>query len=1082
MRRLRNLSFRQAHPGPGRKRDSRLHPIILLSLIAGLAFASGLQAQQGSRTITGKVVFESNQEAVPGANVVIKGSTRGTITDLNGNFTIAANTGDVLVITFLGYQDEEITVGDANNYNVRLTEDITQLDAVVKIGYGTMKRSDLTGSVVSVTGEDINKSVSSSFDQALQGRAAGVIVTQNSGQPGGSVSVRIRGINTLNDDNEPLYVIDGVAMSGHTGNSSTNILSLINPSDIVSIDVLKDASATAIYGSRAANGVIMITTKRGESGQMKVGYAGYYAIQQLPYYVETMNLQEYAIYQNARADLLGFGSREEFADPSVLGEGTNWQKEMFRNAPMQSHQVTLSGGSEQMTYSLSGGYMDQEGIAIGSGFKRFTLKASLDIQTREWLKIGADIYASRSNQRITVEDNDLIYQTLRQTPDVPLRNADGSWGGPAENIYGTYSTNVVAEALMRENDRKRSQLISNLRADIKLAKGLNFHTDFGTTVGYENSYYYQPAFKFGYYENTINESSRSSNNSYYWSINNYLTYSKTFLKDHNLTVMIAQEALEPSWEGISGSRNNYLTDNVHELNAGDATTAKNGAYKGSSSMLSYFGRINYAYSQKYLLTATLRADGSSKFGENNRWGYFPSFALGWKISEENFMKNIASISNMKLRAGWGLVGNQNIPNYAYGAAMASHTTIWGPGILPSNIPNANVQWESTQSTNLGLDLSMFRNRIELIVDAYLKLTDNLLMQTTLPYYAGTHGSGSISAPWANVGAMENKGLEFTLNTVNIDRGGFYWRSGIVFSMNRNKVTKLYTEDGVINRTLDGSIITRTVVGEPAGQLFGYEIESMFITEEDFYTLDENGNRILVPLPQDGQDIEPNGIWVGDFRFRDINEDGVITEEDRTFIGNPHPKFQIGFNNSLNYKNFDFTFNIIGVYGNKIYNWTRSQFENPMSNLGLYSSVSDFAQIGVYDENLTAVDPESGETLRADQIISNVYVINEGTSIPRVAIYDANNNNRISTRFVEDGSYLRLKNLMLGYTLPQKYSKLIKIERLRIYVNAQNLFTLSKYTGYDPEVGSIGQDMLLTGIDRYRYPTQRLFNFGMNLDF
>jgi TonB-linked SusC/RagA family outer membrane protein len=1050
----------------------------LLLLVLG---SLTLEAQSG-KTVSGKITFSTGGEPVPGANITVQGSHAGTISDINGNYSIMVNEGDVLVISFVGYLNEHVVIGNTDTYNISLREDITQLDEVIKIGYGTMKRSDLTGAVVSISNEEIQRTVSTSFDQALQGRAAGVSVTQNSGQPGGSVSVRIRGINSLNANNEPLYVIDGVPIEGHSGNNSTNILSQISPADIVSMEVLKDASATAIYGSRAANGVILITTQRGKSGETRIGYDGFYAIQQLPYYIETMTLSEYAEYQNQRAELIGFGAREEFADPSVLGEGTNWQKEMFTNAPMQSHQVSLSGGDEQTTFSLSGGYLNQDGIAIGSNFERFTLRFTLDNQTRRWLKMGTSVYASRTKQRITVQDNNLIQQTLRQTPDVPLKNPDGSWGGPSENIYGTYSTNVVAEALMRENDKKGAQVIANLYAEIEFAKGLTFRSEFGGTVGYTTEYYYQPAFSFGFYENTINESRRSTGNSIYWLAKNYITYNKIFLTRHTLTVMAGQEAQENAWEGISGSRNNFLTNNVHELNAGDANTAKNSGHKGSSSLSSLFGRINYDYDDRYLLTATIRRDGSSKFGENNRFGLFPSFSLAWRLNNEAFFKNVSIVSNLKLRGGWGLVGNQNIPDYAYGAAMTSHTTIWGVGLLPSNMPNPDVQWESTAAINLGMDLSLFRNRIEFIADAYVKNTDNLLMQKPLPSYAGTAGQGAISSPWVNIGAIENKGLEFTLNTVNIDNRSFYWRSGLVFSTNRNRVTRLYTENSIVDKTVGTTIITRTIVDQPVGQFYGYDIIGMFEKEEDFYTTDESGNRVLVALPQDGQEIAPNGIWVGDFRFRDVNEDGVITEADRTFIGSPHPKFELGFNNNFSYMNLDLAFNITGVFGNKIYNWTRSEFESPMSNLGLFSSVSEYARIGVYDENLTGTDPGTGDELGAYQILSNVYITNPGTDIPRVTVYDANSNNRVSDRYIEDGSYIRLKNVIVGYTLPAKWVNKISIEQVRLYMNIQNLYTFSKYKGYDPEVGSLNQDMLLTGIDQYRYPSQRLFTFGVNVDF
>jgi TonB-linked SusC/RagA family outer membrane protein len=1071
---------------------------VILLLIAGFLTTCYCQSQEPSiRTVTGRVAFAEDNQPVPGANVIIKGTSTGTVTDINGNFSISVKSGDVLVISFLGYNDVEITVANQTQLDVSLEEEVTKLDEVVVIGYGQMRRSDLTGSVVSVSSEEISKTVSTTFEQVLQGKAAGVEVTQNTGQPGGSVSVRIRGVNSLTGNNEPLYVIDGVPVEGYTGeikynNSIGNVLSTINPTDIVDMQILKDASATAIFGSRAANGVILITTSQGKAGEAKISYETYYGIQQLPNYIPTMNLREFAEYRNEKDEIVGHGARDEFADPSILGEGTNWQKEMFRNAPIYSHQISMTGGNEKTTYAASIGYFNQDGIAVGSNFERYTMKLRVDNQARNWLKIGTNILGSRSNQIITVEDRELIKTTLEQTPDVPLKNPDGSWGGPDENIYGTYVSNVVAEALLRENERKNSQIIASGYANIDLLKGLVFKTEVSGNISFSNKYYFEPTYQFGEVENVINSSERGVSNSLFWNINNYLTYSNQLGNNHNFILMLGHEASESNWESLSGKRRDFFTNSIHELDAGDFETAESYGSKGSNALESYFGRMNYSFADKYLLTATLRADGSSKFGPDKRWGYFPSFAFAWKIHKETFMNNISFINNLKLRLGWGMVGNQNISDYAYGSPLGNRPTVWGTGVLPQRIANPDVQWESTRASNIGLDLYMFQNRIEFIADAYIKQTDNLLMDMELPTYAGTAGgdyTGAIEPPVVNIGAIENKGFEFTLNTVNIDRSGFRWTTGLVFSLNRNEVKKMTTDSTVINKLVDGTILTRTRTGDPVGMFYGYIIDGMFNTADDFYMKDEagnyvvdnEGNRVLVALPVDAQQVNPTQVWVGDYIFRDINGDTVITEADRTYIGNPNPKFTIGFNTGLTYKNFDLTVYLNGVYGNKLYNWTRREFEDPMSNRGVLKSVKDFARIGVYNPGLTT-DPETGEIKEPDQIISNVYVINEGTEISRLTNYDANTNNRVSDRYIEDGSYLRIKNVVLGYTLPDKIVKIAKIERLRLYVNIQNLCTFTKYKGYDPDVGSINQDMLMTGIDKYRYPSQRIYTFGLNVNF
>lgn len=1037
------------------------HLTILLFFIASAMYG---------QTVTGVVKSATDGEPLPGVTVKVKETQSVSVTNQDGLYTINAYKGQTLVLSYMGYRTKEMKVGSRSRMDITLAEDTELLNELVVVGYGTMRRSDLTGSVVSVTGEDMKKTVITSLDQALQGRAAGVQVTQNSGAPGGGVSVSIRGINSFNG-NEPLYVVDGVAISGNNdGNSS--VLSAINPSDIVSMEVLKDASATAIYGSRASNGVVLITTRQGEVGKTKISYEGYYALQQLPKKLETLSLPEYATYQNLRAATIGFGAREEFKEPSLLGVGTNWQDEIFRTAPMHNHQINISGGSQAMKYSVSGGYMKQEGIVRGSDFNRFSIRVNLDNKINKWLTTGLRTSVARTKQTNRVDGSGAISKALRQLPEVPARNPDGSYGMQSENMYGTYFSNPLSDLLQNENYSRSMQVYVNAFADIILLKGLVLRTEYATNLNYNTYYQFTPSYDYEFYKQ-MSSGSRSAGNSSNWTLKTYLTYTNSFDK-HHLTAMMGHEALENNYESLSGSRSDYLFNSVHELDAADATTAKANSSRGSSAIESYFGRLNYNYADRYLLTATLRADGSSSFAQGKRWGWFPSVALAWKINNENFLKKVKAISNLKLRFGWGIVGNQWAGSYAYGVSMTSAPSIWGTGFYAGNYPNKALRWEETQSYNAGLDLGAFHDRIEFIADVYYKKTDNLLMRAFLPDYV----SGVIGDPWVNAGAMINKGFEFTLNTHNIHTKDFAWKTSITFSLNHNEVTNLYSKSFAISGKNNNETLTYTVVGEPVGQFYGYKVIGMFKEESDFYKkdawgnyiFDEKGNPKLVAIPQ-GQKIDKAGIWVGDYIYEDRNDDGVIDEKDRTFLGNSAPKFTFGLNNSFSYKGFDLNIFINGSVGNKAINLIRRTFTNPMSNNNLLKEATGIAQIALRDPNV------------GDNVLSNVYISNaDEASVQRITTSSANDNNRISDRFVEDASYLRVKNISLGYTFPRKWLQRFQIDNLRLYVNIQNLCTATSYKGYDPEVGALNYNTLLRGVDDARYPSQRIYTFGINFSF
>ena len=1044
------------------KKQSRWRLMLTLLLLAvGVVTAS---AQQ---TVTGVVTSADDGETLPGALVKIKEISAGTATDMDGKYKLSVSKGQTLVFSYIGYTPKSVKYTGQATINVALENDASTLDEVVVVGYGVMKRSDLTGSVVSVGEADIKKSVITSADQALQGRAAGVQVTQNSGSPGGGISVSIRGVNSLNG-NEPLYVIDGVAIDGQT-NGNSSALSAINPSDIVSMEVLKDASATAIYGSRASNGVVLITTKRGQAGKPSISYEGYYALQQIPTRLETMNLREYAKLYNERVDALGWGEREEFADPSILGDGTNWQNEIFRNASMHNHQLTVSGGNETGQYLISGGYLSQDGIAVGSDFSRFSARVNADTKLQKWLQVGVQSSFARTQKNNTIDDGNVIETALKQLPEMPAKNPDGSWGYQETNQLATYYSNPLADALTRENYEKGLQVLLNAFTNIDICKGLTLRVEYGGSYNYGNTYYFQPNLTLGSWSQN-SSGSRGSSNSSYWSFKQYMTYMNTFGK-HSLNVMAGHEAQESSWENLSAGRTGYLFNSVHELNVGDAKTATNNNQKGSSSIESYYGRLNYTFDNRYLLTVTLRADGSSSFGPDNRWGWFPSMALAWRFKEESFLKDVEWLSNGKLRLGWGLVGNQNAGAYAYGATMANVATAYGTGFYPSRFANSRLKWEQTKAWNAGLDLTFLNNRIEFIFDAYLKNTDNLLMSAALPTYV----SGIIGSPMVNSGAMRNKGFEFTLNTVNISKKDFEWRTGITFSLNRNKVTRLYTESSGLQGNINGLTYTYTTVGEPVAQFYGYNVIGMFEKEDDFYKkdingdylLDAKGDRMIVALPEGKEVNEGTGIWYGDYIYEDRNDDGVIDEQDRTFLGNPEPKFTFGINNDFHWKGFDVNLFLTGSVGNKVFNYLAQQQSNPTNRWVTLKSVCDYAKYDLIDA--------AGE-----RTLDNMQMTNPGASTYRIDQATANENSRMSSVFIENGSYLRIKNLAIGYTLPKKWLQKVKIENLRVYFNVQNLYTFTKYKGYDPEVGAYNQGVLLRGVDYARYPSQRIYTFGLNL--
>ena len=1035
-----------------------------------LLLAPAQQAMAQNNSVKGTVVADDGP--IIGATVRVKGSPNlATVTDLDGNFVLKVPKGATLQISYLGYKDKEVKVGNGP-IDVTLVADAQTLSEVVVVGYGQMKRADLTGSVASVGEKAIEKSVATSIDQVLQGRAAGVQIQANTGTPGGSNTIRIRGTNSLNATSQPIFVIDGVIIDSSGGDDgNSNPLSLINPSDIVSMDILKDASATAIYGSRASNGVIMITTKRGQSGGANITYDGYVGWQAMPGKLDVMNLREYAQHYKDITDAGIKPASSTWIRGDLMGNGTDWQDELYRKALMTSHNVSMSGGNKDITYAISAGYLDQDGIAIGSGFKRQTLRGNIDAQIKKWLKGGINFSLADSKQQTSSTYN-IIMTALTSQPSVAVRNTEGGYDGPDDQWM---PDNPVALAEITDNHNKKTNFRVNTYLEATLIKGLTFKTELSADYNFNNYYYYQPDYQFGVKTNDVRSGKWTKTNSKYWSWRNILTYANTIGK-HSMNIMVGQEMSHNHWETQVGSTTGYLSNSATDISAGSYADSRATGYQNNNALFSYFGRAFYSFDDRYLLTATIRRDGSSKFAEGHRWGWFPSAALAWRVSNEAFLKDNKVISNLKLRLGWGATGNQNVEDWAYTALLATYTTPWGVGVLNANNANPNLKWETTYSTNVGIDLSLFNGRIEFIADWYYKKTKDLLLKLDLPAFLGSgagSGYGVASNPWGNIGSLRNTGLEFTLNTDNIEAKGFSWRTNAVLSLNRNKVVSLDTATGTLPKTLqigsETATVTNTIVGQPIGQFWGYKVIGRFDKPEDFYYKDKDGNVKQVAIPE-GSKIAENGTWIGDYKFADLNGDGVINNDDQTFIGNPEPKFTFGLGNTFSYKGFDLTIQFSGSYGNKVLNYGRRSLEVSGSTSNLLRSVMDYARV-------EKIDPNGPDDYR------NYHVTNPETIQPRLYTSSGSNrNDRVSDAYVEDGSYIRLQNISLSYTLPRTWLKHIYLTNVKVYCNLQNVHTWTKYKGYDPEVGSLWGNALMNGIDYGRYPSPRIYTFGLNVTF
>ncbi len=1032
---------------------------------------------------------------VIGASVIEKGTTNGTMTDNDGHFTLTVSKGAVIEISSIGYKTQEITVGAQTNFTVTLSEDNEFLDEVVVVGYGSMKKSDLAGASVSMKESDLKGSIISSLDQSLQGRAAGVTAVTTSGAPGSSSSIRVRGQATINANAEPLYVIDGVIVQGggNTGAdfglgdalgngkvSTISPLSTINPADIVSMEILKDASATAIYGAQGANGVVLITTKHGKSGEAKFSYDGMVAMSRQAVRLNMMNLREYAQYYN---EMIEEGDIDEtnpyYATPSLLGKGTNWQDEIFRTAWQHQHQLSAQGGSDKVQYYVSGSYMDQQGTIIGSNFNRFSVRTNLDAQLKKWLKLGVNATYAITNDNLKLADSNqgLIYYSLTTIPDIPVYDVNGNYSSTIREGYT--SPNPVALAMMDEILLKRKKLSGNIYAELTPIKHITWRTELGFDMGESDANRYKPMIDLGGWVRSQNSISYQKNSNYFWQLKNYLTYANQWGK-HSVTAMVGQECWESRWNYLSGSNTDLPSDEVHNVALATGTPSISSGF-GSSSMASFFTRETYNYGDRYLGTYTYRYDGSSNFGPKNRWAGFHSVALAWRFSNEKFFEPVKKvIDNGKLRLGWGQTGNSSIGSYAWGAAITRMPSALGMGFRPSNIPNTSIRWESQEQYNVGLDLGFFNGRLNLTVDAYYKRSDDMLMSMQLPSYMGTQGnvSSKLQAPKGNYGSIENKGLEITLDAHPVQLKNFSWDSNFQISFNKNKLLSLSDTE---NATLVGygqwgDVVCVSEIGKPLYNFYGYKVEGVYKDLDDI----QNSAK-PAKYPSDGVFSRGNTVWVGDIKYKDVDENGIIDERDRTDLGSPLPKFTFGWTNTFRYKNLDLSIFLNGSYGNKVMNYnslTLTHMNSTWTNQ-LQSVVSKRARLEPIDPTIVYADGS-----KWFDHIDNVRVKNPGTKIPHTSINDPNDNDRISDRYVEDGSFLRIKNITLGYTFPKALLNKAKIENLRVYVNIQNLYTFTKYTGYDPEVGASTQDSsgLTYGLDNGRYPSPAMYSFGLNITF
>lgn len=1004
----------------------KIRDLFLLSLLC-LGITQSLLAQ--NVTVKGKVTDEKG-EMIPGASVTVKGSQQGTLTDAEGVYSIDVAGNATLVFSFLGYLKEEVAVSNRSTIDVSLKTDTKALEEVVVVGYGTQRKVETTGSIASVKAEDLVQTPVANIAQGLQARVAGVQINQNSGSPGGNISVRIRGTNSINGSSEPLYVIDGIQISNGGGITDVSPLSTINPNDIESVEVLKDASASAIYGARAANGVILITTKRGKNGATRVTYDGYYGSQKVNKTLDVLNASQFAQVENE------VFKNNYYPDPASLGEGVNWQKLIFRKAPIQNHQLSINGGSEKTQLAISLNYFDQDGTLIGSQFQRYSYRLNLDHRISKNVKVGTSILGSYSISNgiqtggTNIGDGGAVLSSvlgaaIGAPPTLQPYRADGSifpFGEQAGGQYREVVNPLNFSAVLNKRSIKRT--LANIYGEVSLFKGLTYRASFNIDQKGELFDGYSPRSIVNKSDLNDNSGSGTKANSNYLALlhESILTYSTTFAKNHSFKATAVfgtqLEQGNSNTMNATGFPNDATRNEAMQL----ALTRTISSGRSSQRLDSYMARVNYGFKDKFFIDITARADGSSKFGANHKYGVFPAVSAAYRIIEEPFMKDISWLSDFKLRGSYGITGNaggidpyQSLATVASGNSyMINHTYV--TGIEPTGIANPDLRWERSKQANLGVDISLLNNRISIIADVYHKKTDDLLYVKTLPL---SSGYGTITG---NFAALQNKGLELAVNARILD-GKLKWDVSANTTINRNKVLGL---DGGITTERFMTTYTILKVGQPLGMFKTYVFDGV----------NQTGETILPGY--DGR--------LGGHKVKDVTGDGQITAADQVIVGNPNPKFIYGFSTNLSYAGFDLAAFVSGSQGNDIYNASRLSFENPLGQRNLLAGVAN---------RWSPTNPNN-------QYVSGF----QGGRLP------------ISNYVVENGSYLRCKNLTLGYTVPRFKG----VQGIRLYVSANNLFTITKYSGYDPEVNTYAGSNTVIGVDNFVYPQSKSFLGGIQVTF
>jgi len=1070
--------------------------VILFLFLFLLCSGAFVMAQEN--VVTG-TVFGDDGEPLPGASVFVKGTTIGTSTNTDGAFSInLSSQRATLVFSYIGFvsREEIVTIG-TRGLRIILTEDSRMIEEVVVVGYGTMRKSDLSGASITVSESKLKGSIITNIDQALQGRATGVTSVMTSGAPGSAVSIRIRGQATINSAAEPLYVVDGVIWQGGTtsggglglalgnGTGSISPLSTLNPADIVSMEILKDASSTAIYGAQGANGVVLITTKRGKAGEARFSYDGMFGVQNQTKRLEMMNLREYATFNNAITQTTGGSvSSPEFSDPSLLGAGTNWQDAIFRQALINQHTISAQGGTDKIKYYVSGSLMKQEGTMIGTDFNRFSVRSNLDADLKSWLKLGFNAMYSKTAENLTRAEGSegVLTYALVTPPDIPIYDPYGNYSSVVRENYTR--VNPIAISKLNKNQLGRQKLNGNIFLEVSPIKNLSLHTEFGYDIGFTETENWQPTYYFGEaVQNPINSISQQMRNNTFWQVKNYLTYLGKIGK-HSFTAMVGQEAWESKWKNQTISSKGLPGDEIRNPSLGDEDSKTFGNGFGESAMASFFTRETYNYDDRYLFTYTFRYDGSSNFGPKNRWAPFHSFAGSWRFSNEAFFEDYKTVvSDGKIRVGWGQTGNASIRSGLWDSTISSFPTGLGTAYRMGAFSNPYIKWETQEQWNLGLDIGFISNRITLTIDAYDKTSKDMLMQLQTPTYFGARGNGSsaLGAPWGNYGTINNKGLEFALTTRNFDRKNFQWTTDFQISFNKNKLVALQGTDasGLEGYGQWGDVVSLSNIGGPLYEFFGYIVDGVYKDKKDIES------NLRGEIPENGYDRYAT-VFVGDIKYRDLDGDGKITPMDRTSIGSPLPKFTYGFNNTFNYRDFDLTIFMQGCYGNKLFNALNRDLTSMGWNTNQLKIAMDYANLIPIDANkqYPIIDSYGRNINNWFEDIDNVRLSNPETMMSRAGRGLPYNNSRTSTRYIEDGSYLRIRNVMLGYTLPKAMLRKAQIENIRVNLNIQNLWTFTKYSGYDPEVGINPQDASgnTFGYDLGRYPAPRVISCGLNVSF